>query len=187
MYDPWQNCKTRNNYNADEVISALQKSIRRSNEIDACKFAYELYLTSEELEEKLWKRLLVISVEDVGLGNPNASVIVNNLYQMRKAFNYQDIDRPLFFVHAVRVLCNSKKDRSSDLLKNIVEKEFNKGILPEIPDYALDMHTRRGQEMGRDINHFINVASTTTPNLEVDNDYKEEFLKLLEEELRKSK
>ena len=29
MYDPWQNIKTRNGYYADEVISALQKSIRR--------------------------------------------------------------------------------------------------------------------------------------------------------------
>ena len=96
MYDPWQNCKTKNNYNADEVISALQKSIRRGNEIDASKFAYELFITSPELEEKMWKRLLVISVEDIGLGNPNASVFVNNLYQIHQTFNYQDIDRPLF-------------------------------------------------------------------------------------------
>lgn len=181
MYDPWQNCKTKNNYNADEIISALQKSIRRGNEIDASKFAYELFITSPELEEKMWKRLLVISVEDIGLGNPNASVIVNNLYQIHNEFNYQDVDRPLFFFHAIRVLCQSEKDRSSDLLKNIVEKEFNQGILPEVPDYALDMHTRRGQEMGRDINHFINVASTVIPQKEVENDYKERFIKLLEE------
>ena len=39
----------------DEVISALQKSIRRANEEDACKFAYELYITSPELEEKMWE------------------------------------------------------------------------------------------------------------------------------------
>lgn len=179
MYDPWQNCKTKNNYNADEVISALQKSIRRGLEEDACKFAFELFSTSEELENKMWKRLLVISVEDIGMGNVNASVIVNNLYQMHKEFNYQDIDRPLFFIHAIRVLCQSNKDRSSDLLRNIVEKEMNQGILPEIPDYALDMHTRRGQEMGRDIHHFLNIASHVEPKLEVDNNYKEEFFKLL--------
>ena len=40
MYDPWQSIKTRNGYAGDEVISALQKSIRRANEEDACKFAY---------------------------------------------------------------------------------------------------------------------------------------------------
>ena len=181
MYDPWQNCKTKNNYNADEVISALQKSIRRGLEEDACKFAYELFITSPELEEKMWKRLLVISVEDIGMGNVNASVIVNNLYQMHTYYNYQDVDRSLFFFHAIRVLCQSKKDRSSDLLKNIVQKEFEKNILPEIPDYALDMHTRIGQEMNRDINHFLNVASIVEPQLEVENNYQERLNKLINE------
>lgn len=181
MYDPWQNCKTKNNYHADEVISALQKSIRRGLEEDACKFAFELFSTSPELEEKMWKRLLVISIEDIGFGNLNASVIVNNLYQMHNEFNYQDIDRPLFFIHAIRVLCESKKDRSSDLLRNIVEKEMNQGILPEIPDYALDMHTRRGQEMKRDIHHFLNEASRVEPQLEVDNNYQERLNKMFNE------
>ena len=32
--------------------------------------AYELYLTGEELTAYLWRRLLVISAEDVGLGSP---------------------------------------------------------------------------------------------------------------------
>ena len=35
--------------------------------------------------------------------------------------------------------------------------------LPEIPDFALDMHTRRGQEMGRDYRHFIEEASRVEP------------------------
>lgn len=32
MYDPWSKIITRNGYAGDEVISALQKSIRRSLE-----------------------------------------------------------------------------------------------------------------------------------------------------------
>ena len=87
MYDPWQSITTRNGYCCDEVISALQKSIRRANEEDACKFAYELYITSPELEEKMWRRLLTISVEDIGMGNPMAAVVVNSLFQMRKEFD----------------------------------------------------------------------------------------------------
>ncbi len=78
-YDPWQNVKTRNGFDADLVISALQKSIRRANEGDACKFAYELYITSPEMEAKMWRRLLTISVEDIGMGNPLAPVIVHHL------------------------------------------------------------------------------------------------------------
>ena len=180
-YDPWQNCKTKNNYNADEVISALQKSIRRGKEEDACKFAYELYLTSPELEEKMWKRLLVICVEDIGMGDPMAAVIVHNLYQMHHLFGYHEVDRTLYFFHAIRYMCACEKDRSSDLLKNVCQMEVKKGILAEIPDYALDMHTRRGQEMGRDINHFLTEASKVVPQKEVDNDYYERMVQLVKE------
>ena len=179
MYDPWQNAITKNGYPCDEVISALQKCIRRGLEEGACMFAYELYLTSPELEDKLWSRLLTISVEDVGMGNPMASVIMNNLNQMRREFDYQAVDRPLFFVHAIRVLCSSNKDRSSDVLKNLVMKRIENQDLCEIPDFALDMHTRRGQEMGRDIHHFLNKASKVVPEMEVTNDYKERLKKYL--------
>ena len=54
MYDPWSKITTRNGYACDEVISALQKSIRRGLEEQACMFAYELYISSPQLEEKLW-------------------------------------------------------------------------------------------------------------------------------------
>ena len=51
MYDPWSKIITRNGYAGDEVISALQKSIRRSLEEQACLFAYEMYISSPELLE----------------------------------------------------------------------------------------------------------------------------------------
>ena len=61
MYDPWSKIITRNGYAGDEVISALQKSIRRSLEEQACMFAYEMYISSPELLEKMWRRLLTIN------------------------------------------------------------------------------------------------------------------------------
>ena len=181
MYDPWSKITTRKGYAGDEVISALQKSIRRGLEEQACMFAYELYISSPQLEEKLWRRLLTISVEDIGMGNPMAAVVVNNLYQMSRKFDYADGDRPIYFIHAIRYMCQSEKDRSSDLLKNICIKSFAMGKLPEIPDYALDKHTQRGQAMGRDSFHFLNEASRVYPQKEIDNDYKERYAKILEE------
>ncbi len=181
MYDPWSKITTRNGYAGDEVISALQKSIRRGLEEQACMFAYELYISSPQLEEKLWRRLLTISVEDIGMGNPMAAIVVNNLYQMSREFDYADGDRPIYFIHAIRYMCQSEKDRSSDLLKNICMKSFAMGKLPEIPDYALDKHTQRGQAMGRDSFHFLNEASRVYKKKEVDNDYKERYAKILEE------
>ncbi|CAI3258264.1 hypothetical protein CIRMBP1298_00910 [Enterococcus cecorum] len=177
--DPWARTKTRNGLNGDEVISALQKSIRRGKERDACEFAYEMYITSPQFEEKLWRRLLAISVEDIGMGNTNAPIFIHSLNQMRKEFQYNEADRAMFFVHAIRYLCQSEKDRSSDLLKNIVIKNFAMGYVPEIPDIALDKHTTRGKKMGRGSEHFLNEASIVIPQKKVDNHYKEEYAELL--------
>lgn len=179
MYDPWSNIVTRNGFAGDEVISSLQKCIRRNREEDACRFAYELYISSPQLEEKMWRRLLTISVEDIGMGQPMAAVIVSHLFEMRKEFDYADGDRPIFFIHAIRYLCSCEKDRSSDLLKNICIKGFAMGELPEIPDVALDKHTKRGQAMGRDSFHFLHEASKVVPQAEISNDYKARYEEML--------
>ena len=148
IQDPWARVTTRNGLAGDEVISSLQKCIRRGLVEEACKFAYEMYITSPQMEDKLWRRLITITVEDIGMGDVNA-------------------------------LCECQKDRSSDLLKNIIIKSFAMGFVPEIPDFALDKHTIRGAKMGRDSFHFLNEASKVIPQLPVDNDYKERYEEIL--------
>ena len=180
QFNIWSETKTRNGFSADEVISALQKSIRRGKVEEACEFAYELYIPSPLLLEKLWRRLITISVEDIGFGNLNANTYVVSLNESRKNFPYDDGDQPLYFIHAIRILCSSEKDRSSDLLKNIIVKSFAMGKVPTIPDIALDKHTKRGQAMGRGSKHFLNEASIVIPQKKVDNDYKERYAKILE-------
>ena len=177
--DPWARIKTRNGLNGDEVISSLQKSIRRGLVEEACTFAYEMYITSPQMEEKLWRRLLTITVEDIGMGDPTAPILINHLDQMRQKFSYADGDRPIYFIHAIRYLCSCQKDRSSDLLKNIMMKSFAMGFVPEVPDFALDKHTVRGAAMGRDSFHFLDEASKVIPQMEVDNDYKERYEEIL--------
>ncbi|MCP4180903.1 MAG: hypothetical protein GY756_24335 [bacterium] len=182
-YDPWQKLETKNGLNADEVISGLQKSIRRGEVEDATAFAWEMYITSEEMENFLWMRLQVISVEDIGFGDVSAPILIRTLKDMKNDFSYSAVDRPLFFIHAIRFLCKCVKDRSSDMLRNIVEKEFAKGRKPVVKDYVLDMHTRRGQEMGRDVLYFLNTASKVIPEKPgVHDEYLPRLLKLIEEE-----
>ena len=179
-YDPWQKVTTRNGIQGDLVISALQKSIRRGLAEEAITFAYEMYVTSEHFEDKLWRRLQAISVEDVGFGDLSAPVLINSLNQMRQNFPYADGDRPIFFVHAIRYLSAAKKDRTSDNLKNIIIKEFEYGRMPVIPDFALDMHTEKGRSMGRDFRHFLVEGSRVENELHVDENYKTRLLKLLD-------
>ena len=179
-YDPWRNVTTRNGIQGDLVISALQKSIRRGLTEEAVTFAYEMYITSLQFEEKLWRRLQAIAVEDVGFGDLSAPVLINSLNQMRQNFPYTDPDRPIFFVHAIRYLAAAKKDRTSDNLKNIVKREFEYGRKPVIPDFALDMHTEQGRKLGRDFKHFLEEGSRVENELPVNENYKARLLDLLD-------
>ncbi|MEM7033648.1 MAG: hypothetical protein AAF629_29135 [Chloroflexota bacterium] len=179
-YDPWRHITTRNGIQGDLVISALQKSIRRGLTEEAVTFAYEMYITSNQFEEKMWRRLQAISVEDVGFGDLNAPVLINSLNQMRQNFPYNDPDRPIFFVHAIRYLADAKKDRGSDNLKNIVKRGFEYGRTPVIPDFAIDMHTEEGRRLGRDFKHFLAEGSRLENELEVDENYKAKLMEFLD-------
>jgi hypothetical protein len=56
-------------------------------------------------------------------------------------------------------------------------------LRPSIPDYALDFHTARGQQMGRGRRHFFEQAARLEPELpERDPTYRDRLLQLLEEE-----
>lgn len=167
QYDPWQQCKTRSGLAADEVISALQKEIRRNNVDNAALLAYEMLLTSKELEDFLWLRLQVISVEDVGFGNLQAPILINTLNQLRRNLPLGSSDRNLFAIHAVRYLCSSPKDRSSDEMLNWIKKSYASDLLrPNIPPYALDKHTLRGQQEGKNDLDFYNEGARVSPELE---------------------
>ena len=165
--DPWQRTTTEHGFAADEVISALQKSIRRGLVENALLLGWEMYLTSPEMEEKLWARLSVISVEDVGLGNPEAPILIDTLYRMHQRFQRPEHDRFLFAAHAIRVMAAGPKDRTTDDMLNWAKHSMAFAErMPEIPDFAIDMHTQRGEEMGRDYLYFMEEASKVSPEIE---------------------
>ena len=164
--DPWQRTTTEHSFAADEVISALQKSIRRGLVDNALLLGWEMYVTSPEMEAMLWSRLCVISVEDVGAGNLNAPVLIETLFQMHQRYPRPQHDRFLFAAHAIRVMAGGPKDRTTDDMVNWAKNSIALGEeRPEIPDFALDMHTRRGAEMGRDYRWFVEEASKVMPEI----------------------
>jgi replication-associated recombination protein RarA len=180
--DPWVNVKTFNGFQADHVISALQKEIRRGNEENAALLAYEMIITSPALEDYLWHRLQVISVEDIGFGEPLAPVLVQSLFAMNGACDRSVGERKLYAIHAVRYLCSCKKDRSSDEMINWINHASQSGkLLPVIPDYALDMHTAEGQKKGRGRRYFFEEASRIHPEApDRDRTYLDRIMKMLD-------
>jgi replication-associated recombination protein RarA len=180
--DPWVDVRPRSGFQAAHVISALQKEIRRSHAENAALLAFEMLTTSPALEDYLWHRLQVISVEDIGFGRPLAPVVIQSLFQMNAACDRAVGERKLYAIHAVRYLCLCPKDRSSDEMINwINHTSAAGGALPVIPEYALDMHTAEGQKRGRGRRHFFEEASRIEPELpDRDRTYLERIMKMLD-------
>jgi len=180
--DPWVDVKTFHGLPADHVISSLQKEIRRGNVENACLLAYEMTITSPAMEDYLWQRLKVVSVEDIGFGEPMAPVLIQSLFAMNDACDRSVGERKLYAIHATRYLCLCKKDRSSDEMINWIAHAVEQGkVLAQIPDYALDMHTAEGKKKGRGRRYFFEVASQLNPELpDRDKTYLDRILKMLD-------
>jgi replication-associated recombination protein RarA len=155
----WNTLKTKHGYAADEIISVLQKSIRRGIEEDAVFFGYEMLVSGEDLAEKFWQRIRVISVEDVGLASPDLIVTVYVLYQNYLSCKGKS-DALLPGLMAVVLLTRSNKSRYVDeLFNNLRYKVENEEYRRTVPDYAIDKHTQKGEELGRGDRHFWETAS----------------------------
>ncbi len=110
--DIWSLTTTANGYSVDELRSVLQKSIRRGWVEEAALAAYELFSSSPETEEVLWRRLEIIATEDVGLGLVTAPAIIEALNQQRMRMDDRG-DRWIYCAHAVRLLATARKDNMS--------------------------------------------------------------------------
>lgn len=139
-------------YPLDEVTSALQKCIRRGLEREALYWASELHLAG--YGQYLWKRLRIIASEDVGLADPHLPATIYALHQNWSSLRKEEKDRPpdqsdstLFVVHAVLLLARAAKSRIVDHALYAVYRGDRPRL--QVPDWALDCHTRRGRQMGR--------------------------------------
>jgi replication-associated recombination protein RarA len=180
---PWSGVESVHGLAVDELVSALHKSIRLGNTENAALVATEMFLTSSELEDHLWRRLEIISVEDVGLGDPISPAHIAVLESLRRRAAPRGPDRLIFAVHAVRILAESQKDRTSAELAAWATEVLDRGTrLPEIPESAIDFHTRRGRELGRGYREWFTtgaVVENEIPNRDLK--YRERLFELLNE------
>jgi len=147
---------TKRGYQLDEVVSTLQKEIRRGHEEEALFWAQEMMESG--YFNYVWKRLGIIACEDVGMADPHAAVLVGSLWatflQIKK-FQQSPVVEGDLLAFAVLYLARATKNREVDDFKLHVEGRKNEGWHPEVPDYALDMHTNRGRAMGRDLANWF--------------------------------
>lgn len=165
--------QTDGGYDYLEVISALQKEIRRGNETAAMYWALELY---EKYGKGLWTRLQVIVNEDIGLANVEAIILIQTLKTQFEDFVKagRDGSMRLALANAILYLCRSPKSRESDHFQCVCnQRRLQHGWRLEIPDYALDKHTSRGARMNRGWEHWFEVGCQLIPEPPL-NDYQKE-------------
>lgn len=153
---------TKKGYDFFEVVSALQKAIRRSLEGDALFFAVELF--NSGYDGFLWRRLCIIASEDIGLAEP---LLPATLHALRQSYDVQKKEKKenkperMFLIHAVLILVRAKKSRLVDWYMIKLWREHD-GKTPELPDYAFDMHTQKGKRLGRGLDHFYKEGTELT-------------------------
>lgn len=152
MGDSYQRL-TKKGYDFYEVASAFQKSIRRGLLEDAMYWGIELYESC--YAEYAWKRMVIMASEDVGLGEPSCIV---QIMALKQSYDFLELRhdqgaKKLPFTQAVAVLVKSRKSRFVDHAITVYWQQNREEVKP-IPDWAFDMHTRKGKAMGRGLSYF---------------------------------
>ena len=173
--------ETIHGYPLDEAISALQKSVRRGLRDEACSWAIEL--NESGLGAYCWRRLLVISTEDIGMANPALAGLVYQLYAASDVLMKNARTRATgpekekvrwneeHLTMAVWLLAESEKSRElCDMYATITLRMKNGAEHLEIADDYLDQHTARGRAMGRGIDHFNAEGDKLHPHRIIDGD-----------------
>ncbi len=174
--------QTGQGYPFDEVASALQKSIRRGLELDAMYWAAEM---ETRYPDYLWKRLQVISVEDIGIADMQVVLYVaemRRLYQeLKKEYDKTPKKRSRSFRmalgNAILALCRATKSRIGDEFQIVIYGRREEGWKAEVPDYALDMHTSRGRGMKRGPSHFWTEGVRLDRESKLTNSYHDEAVR----------
>jgi replication-associated recombination protein RarA len=135
-------------YNAYECVSALQKAVRRSQVEEAIYWAVELHLSGHA--GWVWNRLKTICVEDIGPADRTIHAQVHALEEWSKSA--KDGGGRMELVTAVTLMATASKSRLACWALIRAGSDHHERL--EIPDEALDSHTRRGRQMKRGADFF---------------------------------
>lgn len=133
-------------YEFGEVTSAMQKEIRRGDERAAVYWGLLLYDASTWYA---WKRVLVTAAEDVGLAAPQTVALVCSLArawaQCKQGSYYVSAHHVTM---AIMALARAPKSTEVEDLQSLTLELQKRGDKREMPEYAVDAHTKAGKERG---------------------------------------
>ncbi len=127
------------------ILSALQKSIRGSDENAALHYAARLMEAGDIIS--LSRRLLVIACEDVGLAYPQAISIVKACVDSAMQLGLPEARLPL--AEAVILLATAPKSNSGICAIDEAIADIRAGDAGDIPSYLQDGHYAGSKELGK--------------------------------------
>jgi replication-associated recombination protein RarA len=160
---------TKNGLSAFGCISALQKYIRRGDELGAMQVAVEMMHSSKPFFSMICKRLEIISHEDIDTGaNPMiVPFVATAVAQAREWFDSDPTKMGksrMAIGNCIRLLARAQKSREGDYFAASVGwAEILEGVKPELPDWIYDAHTSEGRRKGRGVNYFREVSAVLVP------------------------
>ncbi len=132
-----------------DILSALQKSIRGSDENAALHYTARLLEAGDLIS--LTRRLLVIASEDIGLAYPQAVSIVKSCVDSALQLGLPEARIPL--AEAVILLCTSPKSNSAICAIDAALEVVRSGDYGDIPSHLKDGHYGGAQKLGNAIGY----------------------------------
>ena len=114
-----------------DMLSAFQKSIRGSDVDAALHYLGRLIVSGDY--DSIYRRMIVIAYEDIGLANPGIGPKVVAAIEASERVGYPELVKPLSVV--VIEMALSPKSNSADSAINAAINDINKGNVGRIPNH----------------------------------------------------
>jgi replication-associated recombination protein RarA len=149
-------------------------------EREAMEFACELIHTSKAFHSMVCNRLEVCQEDLDTLAAPYVfPFVAASLAASRERYSKSIGEARLMVGNVIRIMCRSPKSRAGrHFAAAIGLRSMLEGYAPEIPDYALDVHTMKGKAMGRGLDHFRTEGAKLIPSPTGDDPYEDEAYRL---------
>ena len=133
-----------------DLVSAFQKSIRGSD-TDAALYYLAQLCESGDLPA-IFRRLLVIAYEDIGLANPAACQHTTSAVQAANMVGLPEAR--IILANAVIELCLSPKSNSAINAIDTALADVRENKNDPIPDHLKDSHYKGAEKLGHGINYL---------------------------------
>ena len=140
--------------------------------------AYEMFTTSPDVAQHLWRLRGVIAVEDVGMGLPLGPVLIDVLHRNFNAAPGGGMDDGVSRRAPARLRAQGRHQFRARRLGRHEGRKLGEALV-EVPDYAHCVHTRAGQELGRGLMQWWDNGAQVRDELpSADHRYRAELMEI---------